>query len=34
MEKSEQLKKEIVANKTKASVKKSTTEEEPQQTEN
>lgn len=34
MEKSEQLKKEIVANKAKASVKKSTTEEEPQQTEN
>lgn len=34
MEKSEQLKKEIVANKAKASSKKSTTEETPEQTEN
>jgi large subunit ribosomal protein L31 len=34
MEKSEQLKKEIVANKAKSSDKKSTTEEAPEQTEN
>ncbi len=34
MEKSEQLKKEIVANKAKTSSKKSTTEETPEQTEN